>query len=592
MITKLYSNNEAFEDIEFNSGLNVVLGEIRLTRDYDRDTHNLGKSTLCQVLDFCLLKQREKKDFLFKHEEVFCDFIFYIDLQLSDMQHLIIRRGVVDASKIWVKIYEGQRVDARDLADDDWTHKRLPFERAKTLIDGLLNFYALKPWGYRKVLPYLLRGQLDFNEVFRPSSFRGKDRDWKPFLLHILGFNSEKFEQIYSLEDELDDFKKQKMYLVSASSKFGDSVGELDALLAIRQHDVDSLQQFLDEFKIESIDNAAVKELVDDIDVQIAELNDRQYELRYSISQIERSLEKEQLLFSTEEASKLFEEAGILFQGQIKRSFDQLIEFNTDITKERRSYLKDDLVNSNKELKETEDLLRQLDNRRSSILNQLSSVNAIEKYKAASNDLVARKTELEALKQDRERLRDLQRIEREIVLKEGEIASCKTVIQEEIETTSDSNTDNLFSKIRNEFDDIILRVINQHGMLSVDANREGHAEFKAEILNKNSRATDQDEGATYKKLMCIAFDLALLMAHVNDGFPVFVYHDDAFGALDSRKQKNLREIMRSYANKGLQQIVTAIDSELPSGDFFNPDEIILRLHDDGDEGRLFKLAEW
>lgn len=63
MITKLYSNNEAFEDIEFNSGLNVVLGEIRLTRDYDRDTHNLGKSTLCQVLDFCLLKQREKKIF-------------------------------------------------------------------------------------------------------------------------------------------------------------------------------------------------------------------------------------------------------------------------------------------------------------------------------------------------------------------------------------------------------------------------------------------------------------------------------------------------------------------------------------------------
>ncbi len=89
---------------------------------------------------FLLTKTARKKDFLFKHEEVFCDFIFYIDLQLSDMQHLIIRRGVVDASKIWVKIYEGQRVDARDLADDDWTHKRLPFERAKTLIDGLLNF--------------------------------------------------------------------------------------------------------------------------------------------------------------------------------------------------------------------------------------------------------------------------------------------------------------------------------------------------------------------------------------------------------------------------------------------------------------------
>ena len=39
-------------------------------------------------------------------------------------------------------------------------------------------------------------------------------------------------------------------------------------------------------------------------------------------------------------------------------------------------------------------------------------------------------------------------------------------------------------------------------------------------------------------------------------------------------------------------MVTAIDSDLPSPDFFEADEIVLRLHDNGDDGRLFKIPEW
>lgn len=99
-------------------------------------------------------------------------------------------------------------------------------------------------------------------------------------------------------------------------------------------------------------------------------------------------------------------------------------------------------------------------------------------------------------------------------------------------------------------------------------------------------------GVTYRKLLCIAFDLALILAHDGEGFPAFVYHDDALGSLDNRKRENLRDVMRSRADRGVQQVVTVIDSDLPSEDFFDDDEIILRLHDDGDAGRLFKMPEW
>jgi uncharacterized protein YydD (DUF2326 family) len=592
MIIRLYSNHKEFEEISFHSGLNVILGEIRLKKDRDKDTHNLGKSTLCQILDFCLLKPRNNKSFPFKYDGLLHDYVFYLEMQLADGRYLTIRRGVASASKIWLHTTNECGIDARDLDDKDWTHSCLPFERAKILVDGLLDYGSLQPWSYRKVLGYLFRGQLDFGDVFRPTIFRGKDKDWKPFLLHIMGFDFEIFNRRYELEAEIEQLKEREHMLVGQLPEGNDDSGELDALLAIKQREVDDLQAFLDDFRLEPHDQKAVNELIEHIDAHMGELNDRRYDLRHSIAQIEKSLNKERLLFSTHEAKSLFEEAGILFEGQIEHSFDQLLAFNADITEERRSYLMDDLREAREELKQVEEELTQLDIRRAKLLDQLGTRDVVVKYKAATNGLVERRTELESIRQRRECVRDLQHVRRQIASKKSELATCDAEIHDEIDRVSDVQSTGLFAHLRSEFDDIVYKVISQHGMLSVSANAEGHAEFKAEISDIRGMSTSQDEGVTYKKLLCVAFDLALLLAHEAKGFPDFVYHDDAFGGLDNRKKENLRDIMRSCANRGVQQIVTAIDSELPTPDFFEAGEITLRLHDDGNDGRLFKMPEW
>lgn len=592
MIIRLYSNKDEFEDIEFRSGLNVVLGEIRLKKDRERDTHNLGKSTLCQVLDFCLLKQRDKKCFLFKHEELFRDYVFYLELQLVDGRYLTIRRGVTNPSKISLYVSRDRGADARELDEEGWTHSRLPFEKAKSLVDGYLGYTSLQPWDYRKVVPYLLRSQVDFNNVFKPLVFQGPDKDWKPFLLHAMGFDNSVFERRYELETEIESLKTQESSLANSLPRGTADSSELDALIAIKQREVENTQMFLDEFKLDPQDHNAVKTLVEDVDEQSTALNNQRYELRYSIAQIEKSLDKEKLLFSTTEAKKLFDEAGVLFDGQIKRSFDQLLDFNRDITEERRSYLTDDLKDAKAELKDVEAKLRDLDDRRSKLLGQLTCHDAMSKYKAETNDLVESKTELEALKQRREHIGELQKVRQQIVSKQAELAACDGEIRENIDQVSSADQDGLFSRLRREFDDIVNDVVNQHGMLSVSANSNGHAEFRAEIVNKDGISTNQDEGVTYKKLLCIAFDLALILAHDGRGFPTFVYHDDAFGSLDNRKKESLRNVMRKCADRGVQQVVTVIDSDLPSPDFFDADEIVLRLHDAGDDGRLFKIPEW
>ena len=102
-LCKLYSDKpNRFKPVEFVTGLNVVMGEIRLPQNRNRDTHNLGKSTLGRMLDFCFLAGRDPKFFLFKHLDIFRDFVFFLEVQLRDGSYLTIRRGVDEASKVEV----------------------------------------------------------------------------------------------------------------------------------------------------------------------------------------------------------------------------------------------------------------------------------------------------------------------------------------------------------------------------------------------------------------------------------------------------------------------------------------------------------
>jgi uncharacterized protein YydD (DUF2326 family) len=134
-------------------------------------------------------------------------------------------------------------------------------------------------------------------------------------------------------------------------------------------------------------------------------------------------------------------------------------------------------------------------------------------------------------------------------------------------------------------------------LLSVSPNQSGHLEFKAEILDEAGNVTSADMGHTYRKLLCIAFDMAVLRAHIDERFPKFVYHDGVFESLDDRKKENLLAVIRRYTDLGIQSVITLIDSDLPARanddvPVFDNAEIILGLHDENESGRLFKMQTW
>lgn len=205
-LSKLYSDKpEKFAPVDFVSGLNVILAEIRLPENRRKDTHNLGKTTLGRMLDFGFLAGRDAKFFLFKHFDKFSDFVFFLEIELADGTYLTVRRSVVEPSKIAFKKHAKSHQDFSTLSVLEWDHYDVPFERARELLDSLLDWRELKPWPYRKGLGYFLRSQDDFRDVFHLRKFANVHADWKPFLAHILGFNADLVTKHYAKEQELTE---------------------------------------------------------------------------------------------------------------------------------------------------------------------------------------------------------------------------------------------------------------------------------------------------------------------------------------------------------------------------------------------------
>jgi uncharacterized protein YydD (DUF2326 family) len=218
------------------------------------------------------------------------------------------------------------------------------------------------------------------------------------------------------------------------------------------------------------------------------------------------------------------------------------------------------------------------------------------KYKQVSDEMVTLRADITSLERQRGFLHRLQELRAEIRTLTEERGHLQTQIEEDVEHQNSDKT-SLFSAIRLFFSEIVEEVIDRKALLSVSPNQLGHLEFKAEILDESGNATSADLGHTYRKLLCIAFDMAVLRARLSDKFPRFVYHDGVFESLDNRKKENLLVVIRRYSGLGLQPIITLIDSDLPArvesgGPVFDESEIVLALHDENERGRLFRMKSW
>lgn len=585
-ISKIYSNKQ-FKNIEFNKDFNVIIGRIFDKSKTEKDTHNLGKTTLISVIDFLLLKGFDRtKHFLGKG--VFRGQIFFAELLLNNGNYLIIKRGVDNPSKISFKINDFKPDGFRQ--DFDWDEENLPFDKAKERLNEYLGFDVLKNWPYRKMVTYFLRTQQDFLDVFKLNKFQGKDKDWKSMMFDMLGFDGEVVRQKADLEEQQDELKKQIDTLQREFQIDTKEKDKIQGLLDIKKDGKQKAEEQIDKFNFFEKDKAINQELVENIDAKIQTLNTQRYSIDYEINKINHSLSLGINSVNLNELVRIYEEVEIYFPDRLIYNYQQLLEFNESITQERNKFLKENLRQLKEEQQSVNNELRVLENRKEELLSYLTEKDSYIKFKEIQKQLAKIGAEIMHL-EDKLKAIDI------VGEKEDEVKKIKDAIEDKIREIRNLIGEQKHTEIRKTFNSIINDVLNVPAIISITQNKYGNVEFNADYQNpRDLEVTAEGEGTSYKKLLCMAFDLSILIHYSKNSFFEFVYHDGALEGLDNRKKNNLLQQVRKICNEyNIQYIVTLIDSDLPRNENdqiinFSDSEICLELHDKDDSGRLFTIS--
>lgn len=596
IFSKIYSNKpDIFPPILFRCGLNVILARVRDRKDKNKDSHNLGKTLLIDLLDFCLLSDPDKEFFLKKHKDRFVGFVFFLELGLHDGGFITIRRGVGEPSKISFKRHDHPNANFTDISEKEWDHTKLAFDRSVTLLDGALNLAMNKPWSYRKGCGYFMRKQEDFRDVYQLSRFsKGKDRDWKPYVAHFLGFNSELVAHKYDLDEQVEKLRARYEEIRGSANLNEGDYDRLKGQIEIKEDEVGTKQARLDEFDFKEKEVGMASELAEQVEERIGELNTEIYNLRFDLDQAETGAQAD-LHFNVSEVDAIFREAGLYFPDQLKHSYEDLVAFNRRIIEERQQHLKARMAELRERLSNAETEHSELSARRQQYLAVLNQRDSLKKFKLLQSSLDQERALLALMKEKFKRLDDMLKLSAEIKKAITERDESADKIGEMVRKGSDR-----FSDIRKRFAKIIRDVLNRNAELYVKPNENGNLEFRAEFQEggQDDTFTSESKGTTYKKFLCMAFDMAVATACSKERFFHFIYHDGALETQDNRRKVRWLEIVRKACSEhGIQYVMTVIDDDIPRDDHdkkmeFDPTEIVRELHDQGDDGRLFRMPRF
>lgn len=597
-LSRLYTNKPTlFSPINFHEGLNVILAQVNHPKDPEKHSHCLGKSLLISVIDFGLLCTVGANHFLSTQAERFLDFVFYLEIQTHDGAFVTIRRSVVEPTKIAFKRHSTQHQDFTGLADEGWDHLYVAFKKARTLLDSLLGLTTLKPWHYRKGVTYFLRSQWDYRDVFQLTKYgKGKDLEWKPYLAHILGMDDGLLKQKYETDDEIKRLTDTQRELQSEVNVRPSDFEKLKASIAVKQDEVSTKVSALDRFDFHSQEVALASETADQVESQISEINTQLYNARHDLSQIEHGLQDD-IHFDLADVKRVFEEARLTFPEQLARDYSDLVEFSRRILTERREHLEKRAVELREEIKQLESTNLALAERRRTALQILGGTVSLQKYKDLQRQLDQDRANLTVMEEKAAKLG-------KIIAHNDELRTLKAeseTLSGKIERMVIDAREGLprYRSISQNFSRIVKEILHRTAIFYVQRNSKGNIDFKAEFTDADTDGpTEEHRGNTFKQVLCIAFDLAVLIAHAGDSFFHFVYHDGGLEQKQSKMKLALLQVVRATCRDyKIQYILSALDEDLPTAEDTQAlcpttAEIVLELHDGGDDGRLFKMPRF
>ena len=583
MIRAVRCNHASFKAVEFRPGFNVVLAD-RTEESGSKDSRNgLGKSTLIEIIHFCLgatlptargLGSQNLQGWAFSLDLTLTNKVITVTRSIDKKEsHQVAIEGDTTSWPIQPKEKEGQRI--------------LSLIKWKALLGNILfglpidnEDQKFKPT-FRGLISYFIRRGRDAFST--PFENHRKQLEWDKQVNNafLLGLAWEDARDLQLLKDQkkiLDNIKKLKKDTETgvAIGILG-SLGELEALKVEVESQLRERKRTLSNFRVAD-QYHELEANTNRLTAEIHELTNNNIAEKKILELYQSSLEAENEP-SPEDVTNIYESVGIELPGLVVRRLEEVEIFHRRLIENRRDFLSNEIDRIRRDISSREILIGEKIEERASLLEVLQTHGALEEYTRLQelyletvsnlNDIKKRIEELNRFEEGKSALK----IEKERVLQRARSDYQERRVQAN-RAIDLFNTNSRF-------------LYDAPGRLIIDVGDNGF-QFKVEINR------DGSEGIDNMKIFCYDLMLAQLWSE-RDPSPRILIHDSTiFDGVDERQVRLALEFAdRESRRCGFQYICTLNSDMVPRSEFaadFDFNSFVrLRLTDESDESGLLGI---
>lgn len=581
MIYAIRCDRPQFKDVEFLPGFNVVLAE-RSEQATAKDSRNgLGKTTLIDIIHFCLGGKADKNNRV--TAEPLKGWTFFLELDLRGKRYTVSRntgepkRVTLDGDfSDWpVKPKLNKDTGAMVMNNSEWSEVLgwLMFDLPQHADDRKYH-----P-SFRSLITYFVRsGRAAFSD---PFVHEPKQLEWDKQIhnAYLLGLSTEHVSEAQEIRDRENTLKELK--------KAGEAGTLPDLLGTIGQLETDKVRL---EQKIE---RTAEQLRTFRVHPQYQEVQDRADALQSSIRKLnmdnagdqamqtfyQESLREEQTI-DNNNVARVYSEAGVALPELVLKRLEDVHTFHRQVVANRRNFLQAEIARLARALTERTDKIRMLSEERALLMGVLQTHGALAEYSELQRLHNEDQAQLQRVLERMEMLKQLQQGRITLRIEQEQLYLLTASDYEERRTVRERAI-SLF----NAFSEALYQ---RPGRLIIDVAPKGGFRFGVDIERKDSHGVEQ------MKVFCYDLVLTELWAS-RPVYPGFLIHDSSlFADVDERQKAQALELAAREANdKGFQYICCLNSDTLPVHDFaenFNIDRYVrLRLTDATENGGLLGI---
>ena len=531
----ILKNDSLVREVTFKDGLNLIVNK----RTSGKDSGNsVGKSTLSRVLDYL---------FMSSGHDIYHDAEFGKDI--PEIVSLI-NNNVLKFSLDFNTVENKKAVISRIISIDDKNSKYFlndvevdKKQYSEFIAQAVFGLTTDKP-SLRYVSHKFIRNTYDKMQKTLNFLHGNTTTDVYDLLyLFLFGFNG--LPLIKKKGDFNKEIKKQKTYLAAYRNPNRETV--LAKMIKPLKKEIAEAERNIKNFDFKDSHDESLKKLseiqknISDYSLSYASLNMRVRNIEESILSLKNNITQ----LVENDLMEIYNSAGIYFNGELKRTYEEMVLFHNDIIKNKISFLESELLKKKEEIETVNKKINDLHEQESSLFRTIKEPETLKSINQLFNKLTELRENLASIESNLSRINDTNAL-----IKSLEDSREKLLLEIELAVQGLEKNIEIFNEF---FGDLTKEIYGERYIfdLSFDVDK-GKCNFDISCVTPNSNGGK-------KKGEITAFDLAYIkfVDKIKLKRPTFVIHD----SIEDVDVNQIRDIFFEANNINGQYIVSILSDK-------------------------------